>query len=222
MCDSDDHHVRSFSDWLRYFPFARDVDHNRLCITRVGRYSISKPEHADLTSKHIVTFARLLDVGDPRNLSITDATAGFGGNALSFLRYFKRVICVERDPQHFTVLKNNLSVYNFADGDCLRLVNADYTHIYQDVCSDIIFFDLPWNNDDVWYSKKKELMLYLSEIPLFTLVSNVFKSTSTKLVACKVPYNFNFSMFIRKISCNLIIKTAKVHTYYIILVHRSP
>lgn len=190
-------------------------------MTRIGRYSISRPEHADLTSKHIMTFAEILGMGDPRSIRIIDATAGIGGNTLSFLKFFHSVIAVERQQEHFEALKINLQCYGHTSSDKLRLINADYTHVYKELKGDVVFLDLPWNNDEVWYSKKRDLMLYLTDIPLYMLVSNIFRQTDCKLVVCKVPYNFNFGMFIRRIACDLIIKNAKVHSYYVMLIHKS-
>ena len=214
--------VISYHEWLKFFPYDAEVDYTKLRMTKIGRYSISRPEHADLISRHIVTFAEMLDLGHPSNISLIDATAGIGGNTLSFLKYFKYVTAIEVKKEHFDILETNLKCYKlYPRSDQLKLINRDYTMIFNTVQSDIIFFDLPWNNDEVWYSKKRDLMLYLSGIPLHTLVTNVFRYDLSRMVVCKCPFNFNFSLFIRKLGGDLIMKTVKVHSYYIILIFKN-
>lgn len=215
--------LSSYNEWLKYFPFHPQVDYSKLRITKIGRYSITKPEHAEQISGHLIHVCQMIGLGPVSNLTIVDATAGIGGNTLSFLRYFKKVIAVEIQKEHFDILESNLRCYQFTEqqSHLLKLFNSDYTLIHRNVPSDIVFLDLPWNNDEIWYSKKRDLMLYLSGVPLFILVSNVFRFATAKLVALKVPYNFDFSGFIRRISTDLTIKICKIHSYYLLVIHNS-
>ncbi len=215
------HNLHSQVEWLRYFPYKSLVDFSKLKISKIGRYSISKASQADQMSMHIANNINRLNLGQASSMSIVDATAGIGGNTLSFMRYFHHVVAIEKDPDHFHMLKNNMAVYGFTESAALRLVNADFTHIYRELPGSVYFIDPPWNSDDEWYSRKKDLMLYLSDTPIFHVVNLLFSLSTTKLVNLKVPHNFDFNLFIKKINNTLVVNVVTIHTYFLIHIFRT-
>lgn len=208
--------IQSQTEWLRYFPYRSRLDFKKLRISRIGRYSISRSSQADQMSIHIANQLRKLHLGSPSALSIVDATAGFGGNTLSFMRQFHHVTAIEKDPDHFQMLKNNLATYNYVETAALRLVNADFTHIYREIPGSVYFIDPPWNTGDEWYTRKKDLMLFLSDVPIYQIVNQLFSLSATKLINLKVPYNFDFNLFLKKMNNMLAINVIPIHTYFLV------
>lgn len=210
-------------EWVKYFPKQQNLDPDGLQISRISKYMITRPTEAEEMSNHILRFCKLLGMSETKSLRVTDATAGCGGNTLNLLKHFNHVTAVERDPVHFQCLQNNLGVYGVSDKATTtsqataKLIQADYTHVYNVLQQDIILIDCPWS-DDTWYSRKKDLQLYLSDIPLYNLVRDIFAQSATRVVAIKAPGNFGFSLFFRKLSGNLLVKVCHVYTYYLILI----
>lgn len=216
----DEHCLLNIRDWLKHFPYAPNVNWNALRLTPVGRYSISRPEHAELCSKAIMTFMREHGNYNCADLTITDATAGCGGNTLSLLKYFRRVIAVESNPEHFLILQNNLRTYHYEVSIInpkLQLINTDYTMVFKDIKSDVVLLDCPWNpSSGTWYSKHKHLMLYLSDVPLYTIVQFLLRN-GCLCCSCKIPFNMDFSSFIRHMDSNVIYQITRCHSYYLML-----
>ena len=131
---------------------------------------------------------------DRNNLTITDATAGIGGNTFSFATFFGHVNSVEMDIPTFEMLKNNITIYNHAN---VTLINNDYMKIHANICQDITFIDPPWGGKN--YKKVNNLRLKLSNIEIENILMIIAKSN--KIVAMKLPLNYDFSQF-RKIHMN--------------------
>lgn len=165
-----------------YFPETPNLD--KLKITNVGIYSVSKPKMAEWISQKI---KENLDTNS-KNLIITDANAGVGGNVINFAKYFKKVNAIENDKIHFDVLKNNINVYNLKN---VTAIFGDVINIIPQITQDIIFFDPPWGGKN--YKKDKNIILKLSNISLKKYISNILPKV--KLIAIKVPYNFDFGEF---------------------------
>lgn len=111
---------------------------------------------------------------------ITDATACIGGNSYYFIRDFKCVNLVEKDPQLFNLLKKNT---NFQ----LNTYNCSYNWVKFILRQDIVFFDPPWGGPE--YKSKKQINLYLDNIDILDIVNEIY--SYTKLIALKVPNNFD-------------------------------
>ena len=93
---------------------------------------------------------------NPQKIKIVDYTAGVGGNVLSFCKYFKEVVGIEKDTSRYNLLALNLSSYQFNNlklynNSCLEFLDNEY---------DVIFFDPPWGGYQ--YKKHKELKKGLS------------------------------------------------------------
>ena len=124
----------------RIFPRLENItDISKLRIDKVGEYSISIPEDAQKTSKII------LQIINNNDIIITDATAGVGGNSISFADNFKLVNSIELDPNRFEYLKNNLSIYKLKN---IKLYNSDFLQIISLLKQDVVFIDPPWGGKD--------------------------------------------------------------------------
>lgn len=215
--------VATRHEWLTYFPYADNVRFHELRISRAGRYMITRPEHAALITSTIVDTARLLGLGEAAGLTIVDGTACVGGNTLDFARHFAHTVAVERDGDHCEALRNNLEVYGYNIGDDpgakVQVVHGDYMRVLRDLPADCVMLDPPWcESAGVWYTRRREVQLYLSDTPLHGVVDAIFTHTATRLVALKVPYNFSVSNFARKVGADLLLRLTRVHTYFLLIV----
>lgn len=114
-----------------------------------------------------------------RDSIVIDATANMGGNAISFAKVFKFVICFEINKQYADALKSNLEQYGLTN---TIVNNCDFTNITNfRICPQAIFIDPPWYIDN-----KPNTNMALSNIPLTTLVDKLQTLTSAYLLI-KLP-----------------------------------
>jgi 16S rRNA G966 N2-methylase RsmD len=198
----------------KLFPFNGDNEiWNKVLIDDETVSYISTPYDAERITKIIEQHC--LDEGlELKNLSITDATAGAGGNVLSFAKKFKLVNAIEFDVKRYNFLINNIVAYKLNNivsycDDCLKL-------IYNLPNQDIIFFDPPWGGKD--YKNKINIRLSLSDISIEDICINIFKkvsidisgniitqinNNSPKLVALKLPKNYDLLYLYQKLSSEI-------------------
>lgn len=171
----------------RFFPFFKNVNNNNFLITEEGLYSVSRPKEADMISKKIRHTLEL----DAKELVIADMTANVGGNTLSFCKHFNHVYAFELQWLNYLILENNIRVADFQDrctvihGDSLQFVDKNKF--------DVIFFDPPWGG--VNYKEQTSVDLYLGEKSMVDIVIELLAKNLSKLIAIKVPYNYNFIGF---------------------------
>lgn len=169
----------------RFFPFLKDVDNTDFLITEEGLYSVSRPKEAEMITKKI----RQALGENTRELVIADMTANVGGNVLNFCKCFNHVYAFELQWLNYLILQNNIRVAKFQDkctvihGDCLQFVDK-----YK---FDVIFFDPPWGG--VNYKEQTSVDLYLGEKSMVDIVIELLAKNLSKLIAIKVPYNYNFT-----------------------------
>ena len=171
-----------------------------LQMDEVASFSVTEATFADKISRILVVLPNLSS-----KTTIVDATAGVGGNSMSFLCYFSNVISVEIDQNTSRMLQNNLthaknllncrnkgnfSVFN---GDFMILKNT--TDIFRNKV-DIIFFDPPWGGRD--YLEKSKLRLTLGHRFLSDICNEI--SAFTKYIALKLPKNYDIEEFTRQIN----------------------
>jgi len=167
---------------LLFPPTNKPENMNKLRITNIGLYSITKPEDAKWITNKIIE-----NVKDAKNMVITDATSAIGGNTISFARHFKEVNSIEMNPLHFEMLNNNVAVYGFKN---VNFYLGDSVKVLKDLKQDIVFFDPPWGGPN--YKLIKHLKLYLSKVPLGKIVNDLLR-TDTKYVVIRVPINFDYN-----------------------------
>lgn len=198
----------------RFFPEEENVDYSKLKLTEIGKYSISKPTEADCISNIIINTILKHSLGDPKKMTITDATGGFGGNILSFARHFRLVIGIEKHKVHYDILKNNINVFNY--GYKVNIIHSSFIKIIPHVCKDVIFIDPPWGGKK--YRFKKSVMLHLDQMDIFDIINQI--PSETKLIALKIPFNFDYRKFIQNINPGYIIGNHKIKNYYLLIIVR--
>lgn len=174
-----------------YFPPTKNM--NKLKITNVGIYSVSKPADAEWITEKIIE-----NVDNPKKLVITDGTASVGGNTISFSKFFKSVNSIEMSKIHSDILKNNIDVYDLKN---INIINGDSLEEIPKLKQDIVFLDAPWSG--VKYKKQKNLKLYMSGKILNAIVNDFFNYATT--IVLKVPYNFDYGHFITNVNTEKII-----------------
>ena len=92
---------------LDYFPPTDKAD--KLQISNIGKYSIIKPDVAELVSQLIISYFPK----SYKKLVITDACGNMGAT-INFAYHFGNVQTVEIVPIHCNMLKNNINQYPYA------------------------------------------------------------------------------------------------------------
>jgi 16S rRNA G966 N2-methylase RsmD len=134
------------------------------------------------------------------NCTITDATAGIGGNSKLFSKYFQNLNCVEIYDYAFKILKQNLNYYNNIKFYC-----EDYTNIFFKLKQDIIFLDPPWELNYKYY---KNTELYLSGIDIKIMIEQLVNFT--KFICIKCPLNYEVIFKNWDYTCHYIYKGSKI------------
>lgn len=153
-------------------------------------YSITLPQ----TSHHIVQIIN--DLLFKKNInhkicSIIDATAGVGGDTISFSSNFNKVYSIEINPNRYSFLINNLNIYNIQN---VITYNDSYLNLINKINSDIVFIDPPWGGRS--YKHIKNLKLYLDNKSIENICLDILsKNIPPKLIVLKLPNNYYFDNF---------------------------
>ena len=185
--------------FTRFFPKDKNVNFKNLQLSNIGVYSITDPNKAQIISDIIIDQFK-----NTNNLTITDATANMGGNTINFANNFEKVNAVEIIDLHCKILENNLTEYKL--NDKVDIHCGDYLDLMDTINQDIVFFDPPWGGKD--YKKINNLNLYLDDINIIDICNSLLGQT--KVVAIKVPFNFDLMHMIKKTKFNSI----TVHKIY--------
>ena len=175
---------------------------NQLKYDQEGLWSITYPKEADYISNLIKS-----EIG--KESTIVDATAGIGGNTISFAKNFSHVISIELSNSRFELLSNNIQMYQLSN---VTLINANCLDNLQCEC-DGYFFDPPWGGPDYKYSH--ETKIKLGEYTLEEVVYKV-KNINDKLIFIKLPFNYDLSEF-KKFNY----KIDKIKNYQMITIYQD-
>lgn len=186
----------------KLFPYlANESKINNLKIDEESIHFISVRDAANLISKIICKHLQSLKIKDA---IITDATAGVGGNTLSFSHYFSCVNAIEIDSTRCDYLKSNLELYNITNTityneDCTKILDTIGKH-------NVVFIDPPWGGSS--YKKEKTIRCKISSIPIEILCNDIMNGEKTKhipeLVVFKLPKNYDLNYFNKYINSNKI------------------
>ena len=166
------------------FPTVHNVDKNKLKMTTVSLYSVSKISGSNkliyLIKKYFKT----------NNLTITDGTANVGSDTINLSLNFKHVNAIELDKTEFKALKNNVDVYNLKN---VSLFNRNTVDLISTLKQDVVYIDAPWGGTD--YKKESSVKLFLGN----NEISEVYNKNKkyAKLFIFKVPKNYDFNNFIQ-------------------------
>ena len=81
-----------------------------------------------------------------------------------------------------TKLENRVNISSY---------NCSYNYIKFMLIQDLVFFDPPWGGQD--YKNKKKINLFLDGINVIDIINDIYNFT--KIVALKIPNNFDTSRF---------------------------
>lgn len=180
----------------KYFPTLQNDKYTKLKIDKIGTYSISYPSDALLITQYIKDLLEGTIIQN-KNIIITDATAGVGGNTISFSNNFYRVNAIEKDKNRYHYLVNNTSVYGLNNID---FYNLDYNDLSLVIDQDVVFIDPPWGGRK--YKLKDNIRIKLSNIEIETIVKNLITNKKAKLIILKLPSNYDFEYFDKIIEMN--------------------
>lgn len=197
---------------IRLFPHLEDKSKaSRLKIDDESLYYISIREDANnissLIRHHLLNYNKRIE-----DMTITDATAGVGGNTLSFAKICKKVNCIEIDKKRAEYLKNNCEVYGYTN---IHVYNEDCINIIHDIEQDIIFFDPPWGGK--MYKYMVNLKIYISNVSIESICGELMndKIKSPKMIVIKLPLNYDTKEFI---NTNKIIHIHKMDKMMIMII----
>ena len=178
--------------WLKNaVPF--DVNYTDFKVTDVGLYSLTRWRDAIAIIDRMASFVR----ENLKDVTITDGTAGVGGDLLQIIKRFGRVNAVELLPLHCAVAAHNLSIF-CVDFPPVSIICANYVDVVEfyrkwtgpPVVQDVVYLDPPWGGPEYW--KKKKVQLQLDGVPLHLLVTHILKSGIASYVFVKAPKNVDF------------------------------
>jgi len=176
----------------------------QLKIDHESVHYISLREDAHKISCIIAHHLDALEI-DTKEAIISDATAGVGGDALSFGLNFGHVHAIEIDKVRYDYLVNNINVYNLKNitsyhDDCKDIINNIENQ-------DVVFMDPPWGGRS--YKKYEKLKLNLGNICIEEYCNIIFDSNKTKcvpkLIVLKLPTNYDIVNLYKNVKCKKII-----------------
>lgn len=198
----------------RLFP-KLGTDISLLKIDKVGEYSISIPEDAkDISNIVSKTIKKIKKSGDLKKMIITDATAGVGGNTISFSNIFGKINAIEIDRTRYEYLVNNLTIYG---KDNVNFFNNDFLEIINELVQDVIFIDPPWGGKN--YKFKSKIKLKISDVPLEKICNDLIGNGNAELVVLKLPTNYDMEYL--KESINGSIKVYSVRKMNIVCITKD-
>jgi len=165
----------------KFFPYLEGVDYSKLLLNKEGRYSVTRRKE----SEEIID-SMYLKVGNLETMTITDATACMGGDALNFSLHFENVHAIEINPENFNLLQNNISVFGRKN---IQMYCGDSTDIINWV-SDVVYADPPWGGPS--YRNEKIVELWMGkkrlDVWLEDLMSGPYRPS---FIFLKLPFNYN-------------------------------
>jgi 16S rRNA G966 N2-methylase RsmD len=196
----NDNKSRSYKSILKLFPYLDNKE--KLLQLKIDDDSlsyISVRKHADKITEIIKYHLYNLD-----KCVISDATAGVGGNTISFGINCQKVHAIELDKTRSEYLQNNIDVYNLNN---VQIYNDDCTTVLSKIHDhDVIFIDPPWGGSN--YKKYELLRLKLSNIPIEsicnTLLNHNFMMKTPSLIIFKLPSNYDIRYFKNNVDSNSI------------------
>ena len=175
--------------------FPPGIDPRLIKMTDVGLYSVTRwRETLDIVYEMEKFIKKNL-----KKLTITDATAGVGGDTLCFAQQFKMVNAVELIPLHCITISHNLSVYK--NRKKVNLICANYVDVVglyrpwpgNPVTQNIIYFDPPWGGRQ--YKTHATIILKLDNVPLSQIIWHIINNNLADYIFVKAPKNVNLVKF---------------------------
>jgi 16S rRNA G966 N2-methylase RsmD len=163
-----------------YFP-----EHNdEILIDEVGKYSISKPDKAKLITNLIYQNIHSHDI------IVTEGMSSVGGDTLALSRTFKKVNAIELDKTRYEYLQHNMKLFNRKN---IEYYNESYLEIFKKLKQDVVYLDPPWGGPE--YKNLDKVKIKLGNVKLEDLCKEIIENKLCKLLALKLPYNYDIEEF---------------------------
>jgi 16S rRNA G966 N2-methylase RsmD len=203
---------------VKLFPFINNKNKiDQLQIDYDSLHYISIREVAEAITSILIIHIENIKL-DNHDIVITDATAGVGGNTISFSDKFNKVNSIEINKQRFSYLKNNINVYGFQN---IELYNDNCLNLLNKIYHDVVFIDPPWGGRK--YKYKKKLLLNLSDTPLESICNDLLNENITKyppkIILLKIPKNYNLRHFYNVVQSNKIYLYNLKKMYIVVIIN---
>lgn len=205
-----------------FFPMTTDRNvFRKIQFDKESLHYISKRLDAEIITCIAVNHLKKFNI-TPDDVTLTDATAGIGGNTISFGMMFKNINTIELDPIRFKYLINNVDAYELSNitsycGDCTNII-----HIIPN--QQIVFIDPPWGGKN--YKLTQNMKITLSDKTLEDFCINIFDKAKTKyvpyMIILKLPLNYDISYLYEQL--NVIDKIIYLYTLdkmYIVVIEEK-
>ena len=162
----------------------------KLLITNIGKYSITKPLQGKWMKSIMIDFFKQKKL-NTKYCTIIDAFAGIGGDSIFFSKYFQHVHAIEKNKTHFEVLKNNIEVLDLNN---VHLYMGNFMHVIQQAklidTKYILYMDPPWGGPE--YKKQEIIDLEIeldvpNEKKLYEVMNSLY--AYYQIVFLKAPIN---------------------------------
>ena len=171
------------------YPEVPNIDMSKLKISEVGKYSTSQVNGAKQLVYYINRYCKIFDIDDCNRLTITDGTGNNGSDTIYLALHFSHVNSIEKDPNEYKILKNNVDTYKLKN---VNLFNDSTLNLIKILKQDIVYIDAPWGG--VSYKDHKRVRLYMDDKEISQIYLN--NKNHAKLFIFKVPKNYDFNNFI--------------------------
>jgi len=170
----------------KLFPKYNGVDLKKLSIDETTMTYISTPYNAKLIAKKIRDH-----LPQTYNACICDATACVGGDTIAFSNVFDNVVSIEINKNWYEYLINNIKQYNLNN---VRTICGDFCSTVPKLSGiDAVYIDPPWGGKD--YKSRTNLRIFIGINDLEIVICNLFDTPNIKLVATKLPKNYDLKYF---------------------------
>lgn len=176
----------------------KTIDYEKLRVTPQSCYLCLTAYHAPQVSAFLLSEL-------PSLKTIVDGTAHVGCDTLNFAITYPKasIIAIDVDVTAYQCLEANIATfypYIFQRAR-FTLIKDDFIRLIRqpELSSvDLIYLDPPWGGTD--YYKKQHLMLFLSGVPIYAVINEIFSRCLTRHVLLKVPKNFDVIEFTSRLS----------------------
>lgn len=190
----------------RLFPF---IEKSKLTNLKIDKESISYIT-TPVTAKYITSI--ITEYSKQCNFtieSILDCTGCIGGDTIALGKAFNSVQSIEIDTERCEMLQNNVNIYELKNVTVVNECCIDY--IKKSVSSDVIYIDPPWGGSNYKNNEVTKLSIGNITIEEFTLglFNGMFSEGCPKLLAMKLPKNYDYSYFCKIVNENKDMKIIK-------------
>ena len=178
------------------YGYVSGIDYNQMRMTYVGWYSATKKMEAEKLIE-LISNEYSRRIRSQLN-TITDGTAGIGGNTIAFGKRFM-VNAVEPHPLRHEILEE--AVDKFKQSSYVKTYNHKLEDIYDTLNQDVLFIDPPWGGPNYKSDVIKDIKL--GDILIEDWVERGLKRA--KMIVFKLPLNYNIDLFVSNLLENIVI-----------------